>query len=413
MTAKPNHPHPAFRVLLAAVIVALLALAAWLAVRQDDDERRQAALQPFYDAPTDYERRQPGTVLKREQMDVAVPAGGSAERILYRSERGDGTPTVSSGMVFRPAGERSGRPVVAWAHGTIGLGDSCAPSRSQQPLADMDWLGGMLKRGWVVTATDYSGLGTAGISRYLVGKDEARDVLNSVRAARQVDPQSGSRFALWGHSQGGHSALWSAQESRAYAPELTLVGTAAGAPAAELVSLFDEQTAQLDSAAAWVIGSDVTATWPTAYPDLNLGLVTEPGRENADRIARECVVLSGIDALLRHTAGERFFVREPMTDPSWRGAAEEQTPTALPPNRPLLVAQSLSDKVVLPDTTALLAKSWCTAGSDLQLLWIDKVSHQDTAIVTGPAVTDWLGDRFAGKPTYPTCNQPLPIKPAA
>jgi dipeptidyl aminopeptidase/acylaminoacyl peptidase len=62
----------------------------------------------------------------------------------------------------------------------------------------------MLAQGYVVTATDYPGLGTQGIHPFLIGVSEDRAVLDSVRAARDL-PNSGAsnRFVVWGHSQGG------------------------------------------------------------------------------------------------------------------------------------------------------------------------------------------------------------------
>jgi acetyl esterase/lipase len=65
-------------------------------------------------------------------------------------------------------------------------------------------------------------------------------VLDSVRAARDM-PDSGAsdRFAVWGHSQGGHAALYTGELAARYAPDLKLVGVAAAAPATYLVELFD------------------------------------------------------------------------------------------------------------------------------------------------------------------------------
>ena len=43
-----------------------------------------------------------------------------------------------------------------------------------------------------------------------------------------------------GHSQGGHASLFTAQLSASYAPELNVVGVAAGAPAPDVVALFEQ-----------------------------------------------------------------------------------------------------------------------------------------------------------------------------
>ena len=95
----------------------------------------------------------------------------------------------------------------------------------------------MLARGWVVVAPDYAGLGGRGVHPFLVGPDTAHAVLDAVRAARAVpDAAARPRFAIWGESQGGHAALWTGQLARRYAPDLTLVGVAAAAPATDLVA---------------------------------------------------------------------------------------------------------------------------------------------------------------------------------
>ncbi len=76
------------------------------------------------------------------------------------------------------------------------------------------------------------GLGTAGPHPYLVGLSEARAVLDSVRAAREIAGAGASdRFAVWGHSQGGQAALFSGLIADTYAPELRLAGVAAAVPA--------------------------------------------------------------------------------------------------------------------------------------------------------------------------------------
>ena len=42
---------------------------------------------------------------------------------------------------------------------------------------------------------------------------------------------------VWGHSQGGHAALWAGQLAPTYAPELPIVGIAALSPASDPLAL--------------------------------------------------------------------------------------------------------------------------------------------------------------------------------
>ena len=57
-----------------------------------------------------------------------------------------------------------------------------------------------------------------------MGVSEGRSVLDSVRAAANL-PKTGAgpRFVVWGHSQGGHAALFAGQLAKSYAPDLALV----------------------------------------------------------------------------------------------------------------------------------------------------------------------------------------------
>jgi Secretory lipase len=55
-----------------------------------------------------------------------------------------------------------------------------------------------------------------------------------MRAARKVDVAIGARYAVMGHSQGGHADLFTAALGPDYAPELTLLGNVAMAPASHI-----------------------------------------------------------------------------------------------------------------------------------------------------------------------------------
>jgi hypothetical protein len=304
-------------VLLAILTAAVMALVAGFVSSRIQVSQEQAVLQPFYDVPSPLPGP-PGTVIRTEPLGVSVP-GATALRMLYVSERPDGTPAASGGMLFIPDSPAppEGRPVVAWAHGTLGMGDACAPSRSTNPLADTDnWLDQMMELGWVVAATDYVGIGTPDSSLYLIAQSEVRDVVNAVRAARNVpETQAGARYATWGHSQGGHSSVWTGHLGEEYAPELELVGVAAAAPALELGDIMG---AQWDTLAGWVIGPDVLESWPDYYPDLPVEEILSPAGQDADaRLAAECVKASALEGLVRQTLGQDFFAVNPTSVPAW------------------------------------------------------------------------------------------------
>jgi len=395
--------------LLVAVVVSVSLLSLANAVTTWQTLSAQRALASFYE-PLEPTSGNPGTLIRHEPIDVEVE-GGSAHRILYVSERPDGSAGVSGGMVFIPdtPAPAEGRPVVAWAHGTVGMGDACAPSRSKNPLADTTgWLEQMMGLGWVVTATDYTGLGTPGVELYLVAEAEVTDVVNSVRAAGQVpDARTGTRYVVWGHSQGGHSALWSGHLAPDYAPELQLLGVAAAAPAAELTEIIG---AQWQTAVAWAIGPEAVIAWREVDPSLPLdGILTTRAQGDYVDFAQECIVSAALNAITRVSLGEQFFETNPLLSAPWAQVLETQTPPALPPDMPTFIAQGTADTVVLAWPNALLLDRWCDFGSAIAMLWMGEVNHPDAAINAGPSAVSWIADRFADRPAPRTCEQPVPV----
>ena len=125
---------------------------------------------------------------------VGVPAGTRGWRILYRTTTASGQPAVSSGTVY--ALDRSltachRRFVVAWAHPTLGTRTSCTPSHVADPAQAIPGFVAMMRAGWVVTSTDYTGLGTPGLLPYLIGVGEARQRARLRTRRRQPGPGGG------------------------------------------------------------------------------------------------------------------------------------------------------------------------------------------------------------------------------
>src|SRR3954453_23942783 len=209
----------------------------------------------FYTAPSNLPGKKHGDAIWARKVtgEPALKSAGVNWKILYRSVAANGQPIAVSGTVAVPKGKapKKGWPVISYDHGTTGIADVCAPSRdSAKNPAHLynsyvyPLLNRWLKAGYAVVRTDYQGLDTPGIHQYLVGVSEGRSTLDVVRAARKLDPKISKRFAIAGHSQGGHAALWGAFLAPKFTPELQLRGTVAFAPAShisELLSLVKTQ----------------------------------------------------------------------------------------------------------------------------------------------------------------------------
>src|SRR6201996_2617416 len=348
----------------------------------------------------------PGSLIREESMGTSPP-GGIAHRVLYRSTSPEGKPVAVSGVVIIPPGAppEGGWPVVAWAHPTTGVVPHCAPSLALLIFQQIAGSRPLTEQGYAIAATDYPGLGTPGPHPYLVGVSEARAVIDSVRAARTFPGVHGSRYAVWGHSQGGQAALFTGMISEGYAPELTLVGVAAAAPATELATLM---TDDLHSTGGRNLTAMTVWSWSRIYDARADSIVAPVAMPIVDLLAEECIE-SPFDILERGRtaaplAKEFLIVKNPAEVEPWRSLLERNTPGTLPPTLPVFLAQGTSDGLVRPEVTEDYMKRLCGAGSRVQMLLLPGVSHGLAAAKSADAAVAWMADRFAGKAAPSDCG---------
>ncbi|MBP0112749.1 alpha/beta fold hydrolase [Bradyrhizobium vignae] len=364
----------------------------------------------FYDASRQEIAGRPGTLIRSEPMSFA-PAGAQAYRVLYRSTGMHGEPIAVSGVIIVPPGPApaGGRPVVAWAHPTTGVVPHCAPSLAIFVFQQMAGLRQLIEQGAVVAATDYPGLGTPGPHPYLVGDSEARAVVDSVRAARNMQgAEAGNSFAVWGHSQGGQASLYTGLIASTYAPELHLVGVAAAAPATSLVTLMgdDFKTSGGKNLTAMTLWS-----WSRVYGAPINKVVLPEAMPAVDQLANECIE-SIFDILARRRTEkplEQHFLSVPniATVEPWRSLAARNTPGALPSSIPLFLAQGTTDDIVRPEVTASYMQRQCRTGSKVRMMWVQGVGHGFVARDSADAAVTWMMDRFAGRPAPTDCGKSL------
>lgn len=85
-----------------------------------------------------------GVLMNSVPLDpsVGLSAAGQQFRFSYSTTNQHGTVSPSTGAVFLPKGKPpvGGWPVLAWAHGTVGLADQCTPSMNPRSPRDADYL---------------------------------------------------------------------------------------------------------------------------------------------------------------------------------------------------------------------------------------------------------------------------------
>jgi acetyl esterase/lipase len=350
-------------------------------------------------------RSKPGTIFRVWPMEGGVNPGVKGYRVLYRTTNFDGRPVAATGALIFPADSSgSARPVVAWAHPTTGVVPGCAPTLLPNFSQVIMGIEEITNRGWVIAATDYIGLGTKDPHPYLIGIAEANAVIDIVRAARQLkDIQAGERFAVWGHSQGGHAALYTGLHAKTYAPELDLVGVAAAAPATELAKLFkaDEGTSSGRGLTAMTVFA-----WSRLFGWPLSDLVEGPAMRAFETVASDCI--EDLPQFLQEDqdlkALPRTFLKvDPLTDPRFAPIIAANTPGPLPAGMPVFIAQGTADTTVRPEITKEYVRALCDGGARVRVKMMPGVSHVTIALDAAYDAVAWMADRFEGAAAPDQC----------
>jgi pimeloyl-ACP methyl ester carboxylesterase len=307
-----------------------------------------------------------------------------------------------SGSVFVPAGPApaSGRRIVAWAHGTMGLGDSCAPSTDVQPLNGIEDGPALLAAGDAIVATDYEGLGTPGSHPYVVGPSEARSVLDAVRAATRLrNAHLGRSLVAFGHSQGAHAALFTGELAASYAPELHLIGVAAAAPPTDVAAMARHLT-KLDYGTALLV--EAAAGYSAADPAARLSSIMTPiGKAGLSLIEDGCD--SDLITAYGSLSSRAVFSKDPRTTPPWSTGFARNSVGVLPATVPALVMQGGRDPVVSPDLTTAAVHRMCAYGDAIDYKTYPNAYHNVVPSATSD-LNAWIAARFHGDPAPRSCT---------
>jgi fermentation-respiration switch protein FrsA (DUF1100 family) len=380
--------------------------------------RRAAGAEGFYSPPDPLGPGSPGDVIRAEPMDAYLAPGvrlrARAWRILYRSTSATGEPRAVSGTVLIPHGRSRGpRPLIGYAVGTHGIGDSAAPSRLL--ARGVEWEAGMiamvLARGWAVAVTDYEGLGTPGDHTYMVGRALGPNVLDAMRAARALAPEelpAEGPAAIVGYSEGGAAAAWAAQLQPTYAPDVPLAGVAAGAAAADVETAGPSLEGSFFSFFIAYGGIGYAA----AYPELELDPYLTPAARQGIAALRESSIFQAM------LSGPRFIRAADLTQPNvlelpeWRRRLRENRLGSMVPAAPVLLHHAKRDQIVSFTQSVTLCDDWQRLGADVRM-YVTRggVDHISGALAGMPVALGWIGRRLATQPR--TLRAPLRLAASA
>ena len=353
--------------------------------------------------------QQAGRLISADPMP-STPPGVQAWRISYWTTNAANAPLQVTGIVAAPMEAIPPRPrrVIAWTHGAWGVAEKCAPSLSGNFFGASAGVEPAVRAGYVVVAPDYIGLGSPTMHPFLVGDDTSRAVLDGVRAARSIPgAAAGNRFAVWGESQGGHAALWTAIRARTYASDLTLVGAAAAAPPTDLAANLREGS---DKNARALLLSFALHSWSELYGFSLDAIANRANQGIIHRLAQNnCVSLDkkpklgtilGIVTIARATKSKDIATIEPWG--SW-ARSNSVDPARVP--GPLLIAQGDKDVIVAPAVTRRFAQAVCRQRTKVRYVEMRGTDHGASAKDSVTETLAWIGARFDGQPPPDDCRR--------
>jgi pimeloyl-ACP methyl ester carboxylesterase len=260
-----------------------------------------------------------------------------------------------------------------------------------------------LERGWVVVASDYEGMGGPGIHPYVVGESEARGVFDIVRAAQSM-PGVGADgpLVVWGHSQGGHAAMHVAERWQDLAPDLDLVGVAAGAPPSQfpLLSAFLQGSAYQGYLVMAAAGMAAT------YDELDLKAVINPAKLHLmDELEKGCTGHI-FDVFNEIPYEDLLSVDDIFAIPAWNARLMENDTNQLPNQVPVVILHGDLDQQIPVLTSAALFAQLCAFAdhAPLERRVYEGEDHGSVVPAYLDDLTAWLEARVAGEPATDQCG---------
>lgn len=387
-----------------------------------------------------------GTVVKSEKIPTTM-SGVDVWKIAYVSSDLHDKQTLVTGIIAVPQGDApaSGRPIVAWAHGTTGTAQTCGPSQvlnPAQPLnqylmpAGNSWtdfglpaMEAFIKAGYVIVATDYQGLGGGGKHQYAVARSQAHDVINSVRAASDFkEASAGNKAIVYGWSQGGGATITAAGLSdylnrKGSAHDgIELLGFVAMAPY-DLAATIPEGELTDELATKYLQGlSDEFGTnifnfshyvqnlWgmTAAFPQLKLDdILTDQGAKIGNEILlRKCMHVVSDTLSYNYANNYKQALRSPIKNAkAWVEAYREGSVKPVKPMAPVIIYFGTHDTTVPPIMGKLYRDQMCKMGANVTRIQLPgDQDHFTTPAISEPYYVKWVADRFAGIPVPNGCS---------
>ncbi|MEV0296735.1 lipase family protein [Nocardia sp. NPDC050710] len=364
---------------------------------------------PFYATPADIGAKAPGQVLETRAMPpLLIFPGATVTMIKFRSTNSRGFPIAATSTVLTPHERRPGAPLLSYQHIINALGTKCAISRllyTEDPMLQIREavaLNAALAHGWSVALPDHLGPNSAyGAAR--LGGQITLDGIRAVRKVPELDLRD-SPVAMAGYSGGGMATAWAAALQPRYAPELDIVGAAAGGVPTNMVAMLEALNYNPHPAFGLMMaaGIGLEREYPDRFPISDS--MNAQGLAARERMANGCtneILAVGAGRSVRDFASSMSMA----SNPTARAVVEENSLELFDgvPTMPIFEWHSESDPLIPVDSVVNTNRRYCAAGVRLQSELTFSPEHLSAAALGVPAAVTWLDARFRGEPAPSNC----------
>jgi hypothetical protein len=346
-----------------------------------------------------------------------VPVTGTAStayQLLYRTNDATGQPVANVTTVIVPSGTppAGGRQVISVNDAEDSIDSNCAPSYQLQNgeqgngnlQAETSLAAPQLALGRDLVIPDAEGPK----SEYIVTGMEGHATLDSIRAVERFPASQlggvATPVGLIGYSGGAHVTAAAGELQSGYAPELNIVGVAAGG-----VPVGDRETvAYLDGSVGAGVLMATSIALDRAYPNLNLdSLLNAKGKAFAKQVSTGCAT-SVFAAPFAHM-DDWTTVRDAVDLPRVARIIATNALGHGYPTAPTFFYNGVHDELITIAALDKLVARYCDRGARMDY-FRDPAGAEHIQGVADfyPLALSYLTGRFTGDPVPNTCGPPGP-----
>lgn len=362
---------------------------------------------------------EPGQVLRARTISPAyfgvAQLNIDAWQLLYRTTNtfGDAISTVTT--VLKPRGQApaDGRKLLSYQIAEDSAAQYCAPSYVvQSGSIPADYVNAAeilipiaagIGQGWTVALPDYEGPN----SSYGTSVLNAQTTLDGIRAVESFAPAqlsgAATPTALWGYSGGTVPSSFAAELKQTYAPELNIVGVAAGGiAAADYVAALRHNNNGVYTG----LLTGVLAGLANEYPEFRQLI-----RDRVDPLGQ---LLIGSKLILCHPMGSAivpfynffgaFGSGNPLDEPIVQRIVAENSLGQRTPSVPVYIYHAQYDEILPNSGVDRLVDKYCAEGAPSVTYVRELLAEHISGVATHlPGAFHWLRDRLNGVPAQPGC----------